>query len=301
MINIERFMQSGEKEIYRVIKKRWPIPAMIILCPLWIAFSSIFLISCFKSLFLDAISFDSYGMYLASIFSLIIFVPCSILFPISYILNQLVITNKRIFIRKGLNGKLIILYFSYIVAFQNIHISSKGGDIEKICFFLNNGDKIRTGDLYIKTESLKCLLEILNNKISKKVNTRKQIKELKKDKGSKCVVITTKKLIFPAISTIPFLIALIMIFLYISGYNEKGVQQNVYILGTVKEKHIDSDNNKVTGHKITVITNTGNEKYMIPIDEQHYNMFKESDTISIRAKKGSLGLVYDESFYKLSH
>ena len=299
MININKHILYDEVILFKLNKKRWLIPFLLIFCPLWLLIGLLFIVPCFNNLFRGAISFDSDSTYIMSILALSFLVPLAVLTPISFLLNHLVITDKRIFIRKGIIGKLYIINFSDILAYQHKSVTSRGFSSHFIFIYLKSGKRIKSGNLFIKSDNIFSLLDILNEKIKYVITSEKQHKEFKQGCYSHCCINTKRNILLPIISLSPFVIALIMLVLYVSGINKTGEQMNIEVAGVVVTKSINYDNkhNKISGYDFTVIDKKTRKKYNIPVTDKIYNMFEQDNKVLIKAKKGILGIVYDQWFY----
>jgi hypothetical protein len=177
---------NDEVILFKVNKKKWFIPFMLVFCPLWILCAMFFIVPCYKNMFLGSISFDSHNTYILSIFAMIGLVPIAILTPISYIFNRFVITDQRIYIRKGLSGILHIINYSDIFAYQHIRQNSKGISSHFIYIYLKSGKRVSSGNLYIKDENINELIEVMNSKIENTISSRKQYKEIKDKNFESC-------------------------------------------------------------------------------------------------------------------
>lgn len=297
MTRINTYLSDGEIILYRNRKKKWYIPFMIISCPFWMLTAFLFIIPCYQNMFLGAISFDSKDIYMTAIFGLFLFIPQAVLMPMRYIFNQFVITDQRIYIRKGLSGALHIINHSDIYAYEHVHQNIKGVSSHFIRVYLKSGKHIFSGSLYIKDKDVAELTGIMNSKIDNIVSTRKQYKAIRLNKIEACNNEIRRNLLHPIISYSPFVIGLIMLLLYFTGVNKVGDQIDIQIYGIVENKSINYDDGKVSGYDFDIIEDEGNQKYDFTVDAKIYSMFEEGDKILIKAKKGTLGIVYDQCFY----
>lgn len=297
MLNLETQITEDETILFRLSKKKWFTPFMLIFFPLFLMFSFVFIVPCFKNIFLGEISFSSEITYFASILCLIIFVPLSVLIPISYLGNDFMITNKRIFIRKGLQGILYKIDFEDIVAFTHLSQTSRGTTSHYICIYLKSNKMIKSGNLFINNDNLKDLLFVLNSKIKRIIISGKQYKKIKKCDYANYDIEIKRNILFPIISFAPFLIALMMLVLYVGGVNENGKQNDIKVFGFIEQKLIHYDkNNQISGYSMVIIDEETNKKYDIDINDEIFSMFEDGDKVLIKAKKGVLGIVYDQWF-----
>jgi hypothetical protein len=142
------------------------------------------------------------------------------------------------------------------------------------------------------------LIDILNKKISGIITSKKQYKEFKQNCTANCKINVKKNIILPIISLSPFAIAFLMLILYFGGANKIGKQVNLEVLGVVETKSVNYDkNNKISGYDFIVIDSKNSKEYDIPVTEKIYDLYAKDDKVLIRAKKGFLGIVYDQWFY----
>ncbi len=142
------------------------------------------------------------------------------------------------------------------------------------------------------------MIDILDDKIKNVVTSKKHSTKLLSNGLSDSYIATKRIFLLPIISLSPFIIAFIMLILYFGGVNEKGIQKEIQVTGTVDEIRINyNKNHKISGYEFKIIDD--NKKYYnVPFSNQEvFNMFKEGDKVLIKAKKGSLGIIYDKWFY----
>ena len=228
------------------------------------------------------------------------FVPLAIILPTSYFINDLKITDKKVFVRKAISGRLVVMSFEDIRAFQCLKVTSRGINFYYIRFFLKNGKKIKSGNLYIKPNSLYNLCNILYSKVGMEVNTRKEIKGLKQDNECSCNVSVFRNFILPVLCLGPFIISILMLLLFVSNANQKlGEQKSIEVSGVVTERYLGySSKSKTTSYDFVIRDINSNQEYRLDVNSDIYNMFNENDGVLIKAEKGSLGIVYDQWFYK---
>lgn len=206
MFRINRLIEDDESIIFKVEKKISPLVFSLIFSPLWMLMALIFIVPCFNNWFMGTLSFRSEDEYTMSIFMMGAFVPLAIILPTSYFINDLKITDKKVFVRKAISGRLVVMSFEDIRAFQCLKVTSRGINFYYIRFFLKNGKKIKSGNLYIKPNSLYNLCNILYSKVGMEVNTRKEIKGLKQDNECSCNVSVFRNFILPVLCLGPFII-----------------------------------------------------------------------------------------------
>jgi hypothetical protein len=89
-----------------------------------------------------------------------------------------------------------------------------------------------------------------------------------------------------------------MLILYLAGVNNIGKQINLQIYGRVENKSIDYDDGKISGYDFVIFEEESNKRYDFPTNEKIYSMYEVDDKILIKAKRGKLGIVYDQWVYK---
>lgn len=290
-------LEEGEKSQFKLDKKKWHILIIVLFCPACLLVPLIFIVPCFSNMFLGSISFSSDPEYIYSIISLVIFVPIAILYPMSYFGNQFIVTDKRIMIRKGVSGTVHKINFSDIYAYKHYSYSAKGFKSDNIWIYLKSGKRIQSGNLYIKKDNLTYLIDTLNSKVNHTLTTKIEYKHYKKQCNTNCYVKTSRNVAIHSISLFPFITAFIMLVLYGFGFNEKGKQTYIQVSGYVVEKSMNyNENNEESAYDLVVIKDITEEKYKISINKEIYYMFNEKDKVFIEAKKGLLGIVYDQYF-----
>ncbi|WP_066719588.1 hypothetical protein [Clostridium sp. Marseille-P299] len=291
-------LEEGETLQFKPDKKKWHILAIALFCPGWLFISLIFIVPCFSNMFLGSISFDSGSEYIGSIIILVIFVPGVLFYLMSYFGNQFIITDKRIIIRKSISGTVHKINFSDIYAYRHYSYATKGITNDNIWIYLKSGKLIQSGNLYIKKNNLSYLINTLNSKLNHTLMTKVEYKEYKNQCKSNCDIKTSRNIVIQGISLFPFIAAFIMLVLYVCGFNEKGKQTYIQVSGSVVKKSVNySKDNEEPSYDFIVIKDITEEKYKISVDKEIYYRFNEKDKVFIEAKKGSLGIVYDEWFY----
>lgn len=294
MINLE----EGETLQSKLEKKKRHILIIVLFCPCWLLLSFIFIVPCFSNMFLGSVSFNSDVEYILSIIVLVIFVPCAILYPMSYFGNKFIVTDKRIIIRKGITGTVHKINFSDIYAYSHYSYTAKGFTSHNIWIYLKSGKRIQSGNLYIKKDNLSYLIDTLSSKVNHTLMTKIEYKDYKKQCNTNCDIKTSRNVIIQGISLFPFITALIMLVLYGVGFNEKGKQTYIQVSGSVVGKSVNyNEDNEESGYDLVVIKDITEEKYKISVNKEIYDMFNEKDKVFIEAKKGLLGIVYDQWFH----
>jgi hypothetical protein len=155
-----------------------PIVFMVFFFPIWLFFGSLFLRTAYQAMFLGDTSLTSLESYLAGMIGLIVFLPLVLLILMSYGLNQLVITDQRIYIRKGVTGRTQIFRLEDVRSFQTVTTSGSNRATQAVLFYLFCGKQVKTGNLYFTLSSLQALLEVLRGKYEGRGFTRRELAQL---------------------------------------------------------------------------------------------------------------------------
>jgi len=230
---------------------------------------------------------------------LLIFIPLGLSNPLSYLVNSQVVTNKRVFIRKARTGSLISFNFNDVKAYSYFVFSHRG-EKHRMLFYLKNGKKVSIGATMFTNDSWSKLERTLKRKFVKPVKTRAEVRRKNFDKTFTGNIKRENNIFLKIISFAPIVIALVMLLLYVGGVNEKvGDQQDIKVLGRIEKKVIDRNSDDVIVSAELIISSvTDDREYTIDVNEDTYNRYFENDKVLVRAKKGSLGIVYDIRIYK---
>jgi len=174
-----RFTDPQEQELYRLRKSRMPIVFMFFFFPVWLYFAVIFLKPAWQFVFADAPDIPSSEIFLAGLIGLSVFIPLVLVIAISYFTNQLIITDQRIYARRGLTGRTYIVNQGDVRSFQHVVSSGKNQTNHKIHFYLANGVIVKTGELFITLSSLKTLMELLRSRYEGRGFTRQELLQMK--------------------------------------------------------------------------------------------------------------------------
>lgn len=203
-------IEANEVLLYQLKKSKSPILFMIIFFPIWLYFGSMFLIPLYQSVFLGATSLTPSEYYLAGMIGLILFIPLVIVIILSYFLNQLIITDKRVYIRRGVIGRTHIVNLSDIRSFQHVVSTGKNKSNHKIHFYLYDGEIIKTGELFITLYGLQSLLELLRDKFEGRGFTGQELKQMKEQNTRPIQLVTKTNYLALLILFSPFILALIL-------------------------------------------------------------------------------------------
>lgn len=174
-----RFVDENEKVLYRLRKSRTPIVFMVFFFPIWLFFGSLFLRTAYQAMFLGETALTAVDSYLAGMIGLVVFLPLVLVILFSYALNQLVITNQRIYVRTGVTGRTRVFRLEDVRSFQTVASSGRSRATQAVLFYLFCGKQVRTGNLYFTLGSLQALLEVLRGKFEGRGFTRRELTQLK--------------------------------------------------------------------------------------------------------------------------
>ncbi len=302
MFFIKRYLKEDEEFLYKLKKKKKSLIFILLFLPFWFAIVSVCLAQCYENWFLGKTSFNSYGTYIVSIIMVIVFVPLMSVSIMNYMVNDLIITNRRVFIRKSFSASLLVVDLEQIGSYKYLESDNRGFKHHKIVFVLKNRKTYVTNNLFIRKESLSELTQILDKFLVRKKTLHKdkiiKNEKLKADEIANYNVHIFTNYIFMFLYFSPFIIGFLMFIFLICGFNELGQQKDIVIYGFVDKKIISHNSkNNFTTYEFNVEEN-GFNKYDIDVEEKTFNNFGEGEKVLIRAKKGNLGIVYDVKFFK---
>ena len=296
-------LEDDEQIIYRIKRRKGGIVSSI----LFLFLGTFIFIACFykfaEIIIYNKISFEQGAEYLTTSVSMIFFLWFPIINFVGRVFNYILITNKRIYIRKGCYGRLYAINKELVESIQEMEMNIKGSRRNIIKFFLKNGTKLSTGTLYITEENL---YELRNNLRFKRrkpgiVTKKSLLRELKCSGlySTEGRVNKRKNIVFPLICFPTLIISMVMLSMYWAGVNYKyGSQEQVYAYGRITEKQEYTNDGK-KGYSITIYNKKDNENYVFDIKEGFYNNLEKNDLIQISGKRGSLKIVYDIRFHKI--
>ena len=174
-----QFVDPQEQELYRLRKSKMPVVFMIFFFPVWLYFAVIFLKPAWQFVFSDLAALPASEYYLSGMIGLLVFIPLVIIIAVSYFANQLIITDQRIYSRRGLTGRTHIVKLGDVRSFQHVVSSGRNQSNHKIQFYLANGDILKTGDLFATLGSLKSLLELLRSRFEGRGFSRLEMSQMK--------------------------------------------------------------------------------------------------------------------------
>ena len=209
-------LDADETVIYKLQKSKMPIVFLLLFAPIWLYFSGIFFTPFYRYLFLGAKGINPKDAYLAGIIGFLVFIPFILLILISYTGNNLIITNKRVFVRKGIMARTQMAYHEDIRSFQHAYSTGRrGSSNNRIYFYLYCGKLIKTGDLFITYASMQTLLELLREKFEGRGFSILELKRLGEQNPEARRPITKKHPIVLIILLAPILLGLLVFAGYI--------------------------------------------------------------------------------------
>jgi len=156
-----KFEEPDEKVLYQLKKSKLPIVVMIVLVPLFSYFGYFLLAAAIRVLFLGDSSVAPLEAFLAGLVVLAVVVPLLLTVVFSYAFTGLVVTDKRIYVRKSLSGRTIDFTTDAVRSFQHVVASGRNSSNHAICFYLSCGRQVQTGNLNATLRNLQELLELL--------------------------------------------------------------------------------------------------------------------------------------------
>lgn len=172
-----RFVDDRENVLYRLKKSKFPIFFMVIFMPIWLYFAAVLLSPSLQALKSGNLPMDQ-ETWLAGLISLALMLPIMLLIAMSYALGNLVITDKRVYIRRGISGRTYIVDHAEIISFQHVISRGKNSSNHAILLYLRNGKQVRSGNLNSTLGSLQQLLEVLRGKFEGKGYTRDELRQM---------------------------------------------------------------------------------------------------------------------------
>lgn len=209
-----KFVDEDEAPVYRVRKGRTHLFIMLFFLSIWLFFGYQILTLCFGPIFSGALPSMPIDYYLLGMIGLLLFIPVAIILVLSYFLNQLVITKRRIYVRKGISGKLHILSLDDVRSFQHVCSTGRNAANHAILFYMHCGKRIKTGNLYATMGSLQDLLVILREKFEGRGFTRQEMKQMALQNDSVCHCKTKINWFVLCLTLAPYLLALIWTIFY---------------------------------------------------------------------------------------
>lgn len=175
---MNKYLEANETVLFRLQKSRMPIVFMVIFYPIWLYFGGIFLRAYYGYLFEGFSEAQPVEYLLSGLIVFVVVLPLLLVIILSYTLNTLVITNRRVYLRKGVTGRTQIVNLGDIRSFQHAYSKGKNQSNHRIYFYLNSGQRVKTGLLYITLGSLTTLLELLRRRFEGRGFNKQELKTL---------------------------------------------------------------------------------------------------------------------------
>ena len=213
-----KLIDADEVVLYRLQKSKMPILFMIIFFPIWLYFGFIFLNPLIRAILANDNGASPSETYLAGLIGLIVFIPLVIVIILSYFLNQLIITDKRVYIRNGLIGRSHIVNLGDIRSFQHVVSRGRNNTNHSILFYLHCGRVLKTGNLYVTLRSLQALLERLREKFEGRGFTRQELGQFKEQNTDAGQPLSKTNVFILILFLTPWLLALILTVSYLGSH-----------------------------------------------------------------------------------
>jgi hypothetical protein len=209
-MSLKRRIPDGEAVLFQLKKSKVPIVFMVVFMSVWLFFAYLFLANYWLYRF-GAGSDMSPGWSVAlAVAGLVIFALVGLALPISYFTNDLIITDRRIYIRRTTNTR--ILRLGDVRSFQHAYASGRNGKSNnRIYFYLFSGFLVKTGTLNISFTSLQYLLELLREKYEGRGFTAQELHRLAAENPAAGLPETSRSIVVPILMLIPAALALVII------------------------------------------------------------------------------------------
>jgi len=293
---LERRLGPNENIVYKLKKRKKSLLFTLLFVPFWFALCLSITEACFSNWFMGGLSFNSLGAYLVCAFFMGTFVPLMTIILLNYLTNNITATDQRLFVRTAVSGTLLIINLEDIHTLIHERSNLKGFTLNYIKIYMNNGKVYKTGNLFISPESLDEFKKIFKDKMGvKKGKQHTSAKEFKSSLNLK----KHKNIPFLLFYYAPFMISITMFLLLFTGVNSRfGEQTKISLHGTISQKN-ESYQVRSGSTIYTITINNGQKKYELIIDKDEYTVLNIDDNVSVSAKKGSLGIVYDQVIHKI--
>lgn len=163
--------------------------------------------------------FPSKDVFVQTMYSCALFIPFAICLYKSIRFNKVEITNKKIYIYKGVTGISITVPISDLKGFYIERHVNRGYRAENINFWGKSGERIRSGALHMDDQSLKILADVIETDLGlpqlKPLDILQSGETIKRVKGQNIKV----NLFSALITASPFIISLILaLIFYMPGF-----------------------------------------------------------------------------------
>lgn len=207
-------LETDETVLYRLKKSRTPIVFMVIFYPIWIYFGSVFLKAYIGYLFLGLTDAPPTEYLAAGLIVLVIVLPLLLVIFLSYTLNSLVITDRYVYIRKGMTGRTQIVSHGDIRSFQHAYSTGRNHSNHRIFFYLYSGQCVKTGQLFITLGGLTALMELLRGRFEGRGFELNELKALADENPAAGRAVSKTNVFIVILMILPFLLALTAVVLY---------------------------------------------------------------------------------------
>ena len=180
---MESFFDTGEAVRYRLKKVKTPILFMAVFFPVWLYFGVFIARASWAVVFLGKAADKTVINLVLGLAGLLVFIGIILIVIQIYSLNQLVITDRRVYVRRGIIGRMEIASLHEVRAFRHVNNSSRKSPNDKIWFYLECGEVIKTGELFITRDSLLELLGFLRENFEGRVFSKDELREMKRQSG----------------------------------------------------------------------------------------------------------------------
>ena len=212
-----RLLDPNETVLFRLKKSRGPIAFLCVFVPIWLYFGSIFLLPYFRYLAGNMPDVKPEEALLAGLIGFLIFLTVPLCILVSYAGNDLVITDRRVYLRKGLSATSLIINAEDIRSFVHGYSTGRRGSTNhRIYFYLYCGKAVKTGELYSTLTSLSALLELLRVKFEGKGFSAGELKQLGEQNPNANRPVARKNLLLLLLVALPVLFSLFAVGMYLA-------------------------------------------------------------------------------------
>lgn len=209
-----RLQDKSEQVRYITRKTKSPVLFMVIFFSIWLSFGYLIEVPLFRELLAGRdVAVESYILGMAWI---VIFVPVALMILMSFALNQIVITDKRLYVRRGVPGQLLTIDLTSVRSFQQLVTGTHNRTTNHILFYLDNGRLVKTGSLHTTLASLTELLDLLRERYEGRGFTLRERREMKHSSQSSCQPVTrfipTPLILLVVLLVVPALLLTVLYF-----------------------------------------------------------------------------------------
>lgn len=208
-------IETGETVLFRLKKSRTPIVFMVIFYPVWMYFGGIFLSAYYRYLFAGVSDAPPAEYLLSGLIVLVVVIPLLLTIFLSYALNSLVITDRHVYVRKGMTGRTQIVSLGDIRSFQHAYSTGRNHSNHRIYFYLYSGQRVKTGQLFITLGGLTSLLELVRGRFEGRGFNKQELKALAEGNPAAGRAVSKTNVFIAVLMLLPYLLALAAIALYL--------------------------------------------------------------------------------------